>query len=198
VNSGGASRDMFWTCEVCKDREVVFVGDGAVPRGAISAEEASLRGWGQSVSGERHCPLHGERIATAPAHDPVNHPAHYTSHPSGVECIDVCESMSFNPGNAVKYLFRRDHKGGRLEDTRKAAWYLRREEARLLAAEQWLPVEGDRPEPSAAGRVLSVEPESAVLAVVLRALLREGGTLPASVAEAAAAVETEIQRLEKE
>lgn len=42
------------------------------------------------------------------ASDPVNHPAHYTSHPAGVECIDVVEHMTFNVGNAVKYLWREE------------------------------------------------------------------------------------------
>lgn len=60
-------------------------------------------------------------------HDPVNHPAHYTSHPSGVECIDVVEHMGFNLGNAIKYLWRADLKNDAVEDLRKAAWYVDRE-----------------------------------------------------------------------
>ena len=62
--------------------------------------------------------------------DNVNHPMHYTSHPSGVECITVTEHMNFNVGNAVKYLWRTDYKNG-LEDLHKAAWYINREIARL-------------------------------------------------------------------
>ncbi len=60
-------------------------------------------------------------------HDTVNHPRHYTSHPSGVECITVTEHMGFNLGNAVKYIWRADLKGDAVEDLRKAAWYLQRE-----------------------------------------------------------------------
>jgi hypothetical protein len=30
--------------------------------------------------------------------DPVNHPPHYTAHPSGVECIQITEHMGFNLG----------------------------------------------------------------------------------------------------
>ena len=60
-------------------------------------------------------------------HDPVNHPQHYTSHPSGVECIDVVEHMGFNLGNAIKYIWRADLKADALEDLRKAAWYVNRE-----------------------------------------------------------------------
>lgn len=65
--------------------------------------------------------------------DVVNHPAHYTSHPSGVECITVTEHMSFLRGNAVKYLWRAGDKGNELEDLRKARWYLDREIANLEA-----------------------------------------------------------------
>ena len=57
----------------------------------------------------------------------VNHPAHYNAHPSGVECITVIEHMSFNLGNAMKYLWRADEKGNALEDLKKAAWYVQRE-----------------------------------------------------------------------
>jgi hypothetical protein len=64
-------------------------------------------------------------------HDSVNHPKHYTAHPSGVECITVTEHMSFNVGNAVKYLWRAGSKGDAIEDLRKAAWYVAREIERL-------------------------------------------------------------------
>lgn len=60
-------------------------------------------------------------------HDPVNHPKHYTSHPSGIECIEVVEHMSFCIGNAIKYLWRADEKGAPIEDLKKAAWYINRE-----------------------------------------------------------------------
>ncbi len=33
--------------------------------------------------------------------DSVNHPSHYTAHPSGVECIQVTEHMGFCLGNAI-------------------------------------------------------------------------------------------------
>lgn len=62
--------------------------------------------------------------------DNVNHPKHYTAHPSGIECIQITEHMNFNCGNAVKYLWRTDHKNG-IEDLKKAAWYINREIERL-------------------------------------------------------------------
>lgn len=60
--------------------------------------------------------------------DPVNHPKHYTQHPSGVECIQITEHMGFNLGNAIKYIWRADLKHeDTVEDLRKARFYLDRE-----------------------------------------------------------------------
>lgn len=60
-------------------------------------------------------------------HHAVDHPKHYTSHPSGVECITITEHMGFNLGNAVKYIWRADLKGDAIEDLLKARWYVERE-----------------------------------------------------------------------
>lgn len=62
--------------------------------------------------------------------DMVNHPPHYTSHPSGVECIQVTEHMNFCLGNALKYIWRSDLKGNDVQDLEKAVFYLNREIAR--------------------------------------------------------------------
>ena len=59
--------------------------------------------------------------------DPVNHPTHYTDHPSGVECIQITEHMGFNLGNAMKYIWRADLKHDTIEDLNKAKWYIERE-----------------------------------------------------------------------
>lgn len=59
--------------------------------------------------------------------DLVNHPPHYTQHPSGVECIRITEHMGFCLGNAVKYIWRADLKANAIEDLKKARWYLDRE-----------------------------------------------------------------------
>ena len=68
--------------------------------------------------------------------DPVNNPAHYTNHPSGIECIQVTEHMNFNRGNAVKYIWRCGDKGKPVEDLHKAIWYLEREIVRLAQPKQ--------------------------------------------------------------
>jgi hypothetical protein len=61
-------------------------------------------------------------------HDPVNKPSHYMSK-NGIESIDVIESfdLNFNLGNATKYILRSGKKWNRIEDLRKAIWYLERE-----------------------------------------------------------------------
>ncbi len=70
------------------------------------------------------------------APDMINSPPHYTSHPSGVECIDVVEHLPFNVGNAIKYLWRAGLKGDAIEDLRKAAWYVDREIKRRETAKK--------------------------------------------------------------
>ena len=57
----------------------------------------------------------------------VNHPEHYISHPSGIECITIVEYMTFCLGSAVKYIWRAGLKGDEIEDLEKARWYLDRE-----------------------------------------------------------------------
>lgn len=67
--------------------------------------------------------------------DPVNHPKHYTSHPSGVECITITRHMSFNLGNVFKYLWRAGIKNSELtvQDLEKAEFYLKDEIALMKA-----------------------------------------------------------------
>lgn len=82
--------------------------------------------------------------------DMVNHPSHYTSDPSGVECITVTRHRNFNVGNAIKYLWRAGMKKPdpktvpgaaismmkaepekEIEDLKKARWYIADEIERL-------------------------------------------------------------------
>lgn len=68
------------------------------------------------------------------AHDAVNHPAHYTSDPSGIECIQITRHRNFNIGNAIKYLWRAGLKeDAKVQDLRKAIWYIEDEIKRLEA-----------------------------------------------------------------
>lgn len=65
--------------------------------------------------------------------DNVNHPKHYTSHPSGVDCITITRHYCFSIGNAIKYLWRAglkkdaslEDKQKEIEDLEKAIWYIK-------------------------------------------------------------------------
>lgn len=67
------------------------------------------------------------------AYEAVRHPAHYNSHPAGIECITVIEPMTFNIGTAIKHLWRCGLKPGvdKRQDLRKAITYIEFEIARL-------------------------------------------------------------------
>lgn len=62
--------------------------------------------------------------------DNINRPPHYTSHPSGVECIEIVEHFPYNIGAAMKYLWRSAMKG-QTEDLQKARWHINRELGRM-------------------------------------------------------------------
>jgi len=66
--------------------------------------------------------------------DMVNQPPHYTY--GGIETIDFIEAkdLNYNLGNVVKYVTRSGHKGTRIEDLKKAVWYLEREINALLGS----------------------------------------------------------------
>ncbi len=66
-------------------------------------------------------------VDETPREDVVNHPSHYKV--GGIETIDFIEAkqLNYHLGNVVKYITRADHKGSRLENLKKAEWYLKRE-----------------------------------------------------------------------
>lgn len=71
----------------------------------------------------------------------VDHPAHYGGAENPYEAIKIIEAwgLNFNIGNTVKYILRagkklnkiEDYGKSRIEDLRKAAWYLNREIERM-------------------------------------------------------------------
>lgn len=71
--------------------------------------------------------------------DNVNHPKHYTSHPSGIEAIQITEHYDFCIGNAIKYLWRsglkqeadKPNSEKEVEDLEKAVWYINRKISNL-------------------------------------------------------------------
>ena len=80
-----------------------------------------------------------ERKDREQKNDNVNHPAHYNSHPSGIECIEIARHHNFNIGNSMKYLWRAGLKSEegmedtdkQVEDLNKAIWYIKDEIKRI-------------------------------------------------------------------
>jgi hypothetical protein len=70
--------------------------------------------------------MQGADIVATHHTDMVNHPPHYKA--GGIETIDFIEAkaLGYHLGNVVKYITRADHKGNKLEDLKKAQWYLNR------------------------------------------------------------------------
>lgn len=69
----------------------------------------------------------GESIGS----EQVNHPSHYGGENNPYEAIKVIEAweLNFCLGNVVKYVARAGKKQSKLEDLKKALWYLEREVA---------------------------------------------------------------------
>lgn len=58
--------------------------------------------------------------------DVINHPSHYTR--GKIEVIDFIEDqqLPYHLSNVIKYIARAGYKGDKLEDLKKARWYLDR------------------------------------------------------------------------
>lgn len=65
--------------------------------------------------------------------DPVNNPSHYALHT--MQCIDVVKYLPFNVGNAIKYMWRHQHKNNPVEDLKKALWYVVKEQEMFYSEE---------------------------------------------------------------
>lgn len=74
--------------------------------------------------------------------DSVNHPTHYNK--GSIETIEFVDQVcahyfgdeAFSVGNALRYLARAPHKNNKLEDIRKAIWYLQHTVERIVSKEQ--------------------------------------------------------------
>lgn len=113
-------------CGTCTDEEMA-----AIEHGMRVALDLSCYEFTQRRLVENPEPLSTE------AHDTVNHPSHYTD--GKIEVIDYIEDkkLSYHLGNAVKYISRAGKKDPtkKVEDLRKAAWYINREVERLTKEE---------------------------------------------------------------
>ena len=59
-------------------------------------------------------------------HDAVNHPSHYTRGKIEVIAFIEDQQLPYHLGNVIKYIARAGYKGDKLEDLKKARWYLDR------------------------------------------------------------------------
>jgi hypothetical protein len=110
------------SCKTCKHNRNFCES----PKGACVAD---FENWELEDYEKEHRP--GNFLIEIPT-DNVNHPKHYTSHPSGVECIDIVEHYDFCLGNALKYLWRAGIKSENpIEDLKKAKWYIERKLKKL-------------------------------------------------------------------
>lgn len=67
-----------------------------------------------------------QTFAESKKEDVINHPSHYTR--GKIEVIDFIEDqqLPYHLGNVIKYIARAGYKGDKLEDLKKARWYLDR------------------------------------------------------------------------
>ena len=104
----------------------------------MSTQEYAEQVYKLTKGRDRRHPITGKRLMqgadiVATHHtDMVNHPPHYKA--GGIETIDFIEAkeLSYHLGNVVKYVSRADHKGNKLEDLKKAQWYLARAIEKLV------------------------------------------------------------------
>ena len=105
---------------------------GVLKKQVAGTEQTPGDGAFSGFATRKHAAVPGTDLEKGPSqHDSdeeaVNHPKHYTSHPSGVECIQITEHYCNNLGNVIKYVWRAEEKGAPLQDLKKALWYLNRE-----------------------------------------------------------------------
>jgi len=104
----------------------------------VSTQEYAEQVYKLTKGRDRRHPITGKRLMqgadiVATHHtDMVNHPPHYKA--GGIETIDFIEAkeLSYHLGNVIKYVSRADHKGNKLEDLKKAQWYLARAIEKLV------------------------------------------------------------------
>jgi formylmethanofuran dehydrogenase subunit B len=83
-------------------------------------EKDKVKSWMKSI----------EESAPIPRHCDAINPQHYRNSKAvctcghTIECIEIVRHFGFNLGNVIKYIWRCDSKGDRLENLKKAQWYL--------------------------------------------------------------------------
>lgn len=125
------------TCPGCEHDWDTHSTDGCAESRVMPAREGEMRLERCGCTWTYHPLPPGEDEEEEP--EMVNHPRHYNSNPSGVECLTVIRWMTLNAGTAVKYIWRAGFKvpqgksarDAAIEDYRKAIFYLEDEIKRL-------------------------------------------------------------------
>jgi hypothetical protein len=115
---------------------IEFKSDNSFIQGVVESSESNGFNYIYNVIGGRggHYKVReGDVMAMLKNHtqetkEMVNHPAHYGGD-NPMEVIKIIDhyKLPFSLGNTIKYVLRSDSKGNKLEDLKKAAWYLQHE-----------------------------------------------------------------------
>ena len=123
----------------------VVTGGRVTKDGARGAAGFGSTGTAEVVGGGNKTELARYARRSAATHDAVNHPPHYTLHPVFTgECHDYAKYMTFDQGNAFKYLWRCAAKGDMRENIRKAVWYLKAMRTGPVLARRGNRLDGDK------------------------------------------------------
>lgn len=117
----------FWEAQKRLELLARLVGDVELPS-ASEASELSRKAFQEELEYKI------QKESRYKMNDPVNHPNHYMSDNSGIECIDAIQAaltkeqfIGFCKGNAMKYIWRAGKKKGSEDtDMRKAEWYCKK------------------------------------------------------------------------
>lgn len=127
----------YWIEDICIFSEGDIVEIDPIKRSVfnrrtkVSLDSISEKDYNQSIIPKINI-IEAKKGIFTHKHDNVDHPSHYTQHPSGIECIEITRHYCFSIGNAIKYLWRAglkkdasmDDKMKEVEDLRKAIWYI--------------------------------------------------------------------------
>ena len=116
--------------------EIKFKSNNLLKIGTVSDYDSNGFNYVYNVvdnKGEHYKVREGDVVAflknkSEPTKEMVNHPAHYGGD-NPLEVIKIVDhyNLPFSLGNTIKYILRADNKGNKLEDLKKAAWYLQHE-----------------------------------------------------------------------
>ena len=128
LDSKGQRKNLLLELKEIRQKAFDFLEEGVIPDNMVHTKNS------KDVAETQADKLKLEKLRVKEnSVDNVNHPKDYTSHPSGVECIDITRYYPFAIGCAIKYLWRvglksdasLSDKEKEIEDLNKAIWYIK-------------------------------------------------------------------------